>query len=182
MKYPSPDDIAEMKRRGYDRSVIERAIELSERWHDAEAVRDRIRKAFAGVKLGSGTGLHEAKGLDFYQSAEECAALREGDEKEDWSRISAESLNEYNSSLSFFDAEGMRFHLPAYLIADLNGEYRFGMAYGLTTISRHDEKFRLLNKDQREAVRDYLQYIAQEKDYAIDREAILQAISGYWSK
>jgi hypothetical protein len=66
---------------------------------------------------------------------------------------SAELLNKCSSSLSFFDDEGMRFHLPAYLIADLNGEYRFGMAFALTQSSEIDEQFWLLNQDQREAVR-----------------------------
>lgn len=182
MKYPSPDDIAEMKRRGYDRSVVERAIELSGRWHDAESVRDQIRKAFAGVRLGLGVGLYEAQAIDNYASSkEDQARLREKDEKEDWRNISIESLNECNSSLSFLDAEGMRFHIPAYLIADLNGDYRFGLAFSLVNPLGIEAQFKLLSESQRSAVRRYLEYIAQEKHYAFDREAIVQALSGYWA-
>jgi len=40
-----------------------------------------------------------------------------------------------NSSLSFFNADGMRFHLPAFLIAELKGEYRCGIEICLTSRS-----------------------------------------------
>src|SRR5688500_17196676 len=87
----------------------------------SEALCDLIREAFAGVKLGNGIGLQEAQGIDDYADKETCARYRAGDEKEDWTRIPAEELSRCNSSLSFFDAEGMRFHLPAFLVAELQG-------------------------------------------------------------
>jgi hypothetical protein len=77
-----------------------------------------VSAAFADVRLGSGVGLFEAQGLDDYAADEERKALRERDEKEDWTLLRAVDLNRANSSFSFFDAAGMRFHLPAYLIAD----------------------------------------------------------------
>ncbi len=181
MKYPSPADIEEMKARGYDRSTIEHALELSKRWHEAELVRAAIRKAFSGVKLGGGVGLNQAQGIDDYKSEEVCAVYRASDEKEDWSRISVEDLNKCNSSLSFFDDEGMRFHIPAYILADLNGDYGFGLAFVLTMTSRLEEQFRLLNKEQREAVRDYLKYIGNEPEYEFEREHITNALNNYWS-
>ncbi|HEY0682382.1 MAG TPA: DUF6714 family protein [Steroidobacter sp.] len=181
MKYPSPADIEEMKARGYDRSTIESAMELSKRWHEAEAIRDAIKAAFAGVKLGGGVGLRQAQAIDGYEDDETCAACREQDEKEDWSRITVELLDECNSSLSFFDDEGMRFHLPAYLIADLNGQYSYGMAYTLTQSSQLNEQCWLLNDQQRAAVRRYLEFIADEPEYAGDRAHIKAALESFWS-
>lgn len=166
--------------RGYDRSTIEQALELSKRWHEGESIRNSIRKSFSGVKLGGGVGLAQALGLDGYEDEETCAAYRDKDEKDDWSRISVDCLN--NSSLSFFDDEGMRFHLPVYLIADLNGEYEGDMAFTLTQSSGMNEQFRLLNLEQRAAVRRYLEFIATEQKYVCDREEIKHALETYWSE
>ena len=79
-----------------------------------------IRDAFKpGVTLGSGVGLLQAQGIDDYASAATLAEYRERDEKDNWSAIPAADLDRNYSSLSFFDADGMRFHLPAYLVATL---------------------------------------------------------------
>ena len=99
-----------------------------------------ITSAFAGVRLGGGVGLFEAQGLDDYADAAERKALRERDEKDDWTVLSADALNRANSSLSFFDADGMRFHLPAYLVADLRGDYKFGVVFTLCQASVRDER------------------------------------------
>jgi hypothetical protein len=44
-------------------------------------------------------------------------------------------LNACYSSLSFFDAEGMRFPLPAFLIAELNGGYLQDMSFQLAYLN-----------------------------------------------
>ena len=177
-RYPSADDITEMWARGYDRSTIDEAVGLSERREWLDRVKAKIHGAFKDVQLGSGVGLREAQSLDNYAGDAERAACRASDRTTDWQLISSEELNECNSSLSFFDAEGMRFHLPAYLIADLDGEYRFGMAFCLTRHSR--EGFSLLNKAQAAAVRDYLLFIEEEPDYERDREDIRRALEESW--
>lgn len=180
-KYPSLADIEEMKSRGYDISSINEAIELAKRGQVVEEVKEAIRNAFCDVRLGSGIGLFEAQGLDDYADEQTCAAYREKDEKENWQTISADNLNKCHSSLSFFDAEGMQFHLPAYLIADLNNEYHHGMAFALTQATGLSETFFLLNDKQRAAVRKYLEFIKDEPDYSYHREHIENALSDYWS-
>lgn len=182
MNYPSPADIAEMKARGYDRTTIAEAEQKVRRWSLAQEVCHVIEAAFAGVTLGSGVGLQEAQGLDDYADANTCAAFRASDEKCDWHRISAETLRRCNSSLSFFDAEGMRFHLPAYLLADLRGDYGFGMAFCLTQTGDYDRYFRLLTDDQRRAVRAFLLHILDDPDYEFDRHHIRRALDEYWTE
>jgi hypothetical protein len=179
MKYPSPDDIAKMKATGCDPAMIPEAEQLSKRWLVAQQVCKAVETAFAGVKLGGGVGLQEAQGIDDYADAATCAAYRSTDEKDDWHRIPVEALNQCYSSLSFFDAEGMRFHLPAYLIADLHGDYEFGMAFCLTQGSDH--YFSLLTREQRSAVRAFLLHILDEPDCQFDRPHILRALAGYWA-
>lgn len=181
MTHPSPEDIEEMRARGYDDSTIEKALEESKRWHLAHAVVAKIREAFSGVGLGDGIGLWQAQGIDDYAAESAIAAYKRADEKEDWSRITSDALNKCNSSLSFFDAEGMRFHLPAYLLADLAGTYQHGMVFSLTDIGQHRiEQFALLSSSQRAAVREYLKFIAEEDDYAFGRPNILRALDEYW--
>jgi hypothetical protein len=146
-----------------------------------EELCNMIREAFAGVKLGDGIGLQEAQGIDDYEDAATRARYRADDEKDDWSRISADALNHCNTSLSFFDAEGMRFHLPAYLIADLRGDYEFGMAFVLTLqCDWGTTQFDLLTADQRRAVRAFLLHIAESGDYRMERPDILRALNDYW--
>lgn len=183
MKHPSPKDIEEMRARGYDTTTIAKAEEESKRWHLAQAVASHIGEAFSGVTLGEGVGLRQAQGIDGYEDEESVARYRLSDEKEDWSRIPAEALNECNSSLSFFDAEGMRFHLPAYLLADLSGLYKYGMAFCLTDMGElHQKQFSSLSEKQRTAVRDFLKYIADDEEYDFERPNILRALSEYWTE
>jgi hypothetical protein len=179
-RYPSADDIAEMRARGYDHFVIEEAIERSKRREVLEQLKTKIRTAFTNVRLGSGVGLREAQALDGYADEATCAACREKDEKDDWQAIATKDLNECSSSLSFFDADGMRFHLPAYLTADLDGAYQFGMAFCLTQCT--GEQFALLNGAQGAVVREYLIFIEEEPDYEWDREHIRRAIEEYWAQ
>jgi hypothetical protein len=105
VKYPSAQDIEEMKARGYDASTIAAEIELSKRGLVSNDLKQRIQNAFSGVKLGARVGLREAQGLDDYASPEKCAAYRATDEKLDWQAIRPIDLNECHSSLSFFDAD-----------------------------------------------------------------------------
>ena len=78
-----------------------------------------IQLAFADVKLEDGIGLWQAQGIDDYASKEEIARLRAQDEKNNWMILTYKYLSDCESSLSFFDAKGMRFHLPKFLIFDI---------------------------------------------------------------
>ena len=140
-----------------------------------------IRKAFAGVKLGKGVGLQEGQGLDDYEDAATCTKYRAKDEKEDWSRIPVAELNRCSSSLSFFDPAGLRFHLPAFLIADLRGEYQGGnVVFHLTyPANLTGDAFSLLSSAQRSAVRAYLLHVAADGKEHFSR-ADKRALKDYW--
>jgi hypothetical protein len=169
-----------MEARGFDPSVIAEQKELAKRGLILKALKSKARHAFEGVTLGAGIGLHEAQGLDDYADEKTCAAYREKDEKEDWSAIPLESLHRCSSSLSFFDAEGMRFHLPAFLMAEMEGEGGF-LVYTLTC-STSLEDFDLLSVTQRAVVREFLQFIQDEEAHAFDREHIQRALAEYWAR
>lgn len=109
------------------------------------------------------------------------AKYRAGDEKQDWRRIPIDDLIACNSALSYFDAEGMRFHLPAYLVAMLRGDYGHGLEFYLTLPDDELKKsFALLSAEQRSAVGAFLAFILAGETTP-SRDA-LRALNGFWSK
>ena len=145
-----------------------------------EIVHERILQAFHGVTLGNGVGIFEADAVDDYADDATRRAYREKDEKEDWKRIPLKNLRE--DVLCFGDAEGMRFHLPAFMIATL--DYGGGCSWvswlrGTRNPSERDN-FVLLSDEQREALREFLLFIRDDPRFEPDRELIEAALSGPW--
>lgn len=173
-------EVDEMVARGYDPSVIAEGRELAARGRVAEDLKAAIRKAFAGVALGDGIGLHEAQAIDDYKSDAVRAARRAKDERLDWAALDADDLDRLHSSLAFFDAEGMRFHLPAYMLAELEGRYGFDLALTIAYSASGDERYTLLNEAQKAAVRDFLRFVQGEPEYSSSRESIQLALTNYW--
>ena len=183
MKRVTDTDIENMRARGFDGVTIEQALDKLEHGKLADELIDEIADAFKGVVLGDGIGLQEAQGLDDDEDKETCAALREGDEKKDWGKISCDDLNRCNSSLSFFNAEGMRFHLPAYLTAELRGDYGFGMAFSLTHLNNYTRsQFTALSPEQRKVIRDFLLFLRDDPDYEFDLPQIDHALTDFWTE
>lgn len=120
----------------------------------------------------------EGQVIGDYGSEQEQAEARSKDERDDWSKIPVASLHAYQSSLSFFDAKGTRFHVPAFLMAETNGE-RLEMDTGLTMAAYMTDKFALLNDEQRAAVHAFLLSMQPHEEYAFSSDEIgrpLQAI------
>jgi hypothetical protein len=146
-----------------------------------QEVASHIQEAFRGVALGNGVGLLEGQGLDDYADETTRKAYRERDEKHDWKRIPVEALNRCQSSLSFFDAEGMRFHLPAFMYAELNGDLDVGCVFHLTHLDDYARnKLVSLSRGERRAVREFLLFLRDSPDYEFDRPQIERVLSDYW--
>ncbi len=144
----------------------------------------QIEGAFAGVTLEDGIGLWEGQGLDEYLDSEGLAAYRARDQRQDWRALRAEDLSRCSSSLSFFDAKGMRFHLPAFLLAELDQSLQQdGVMFHL--LSRSDfgrSKFDVLNIAQRQVVRQFLLTLKDHPDYSFERPEIERALTDIWSE
>ena len=145
-----------------------------------------IQQAFSGVTLGNGIGLSEGNAMDDYAPAEERAHCRKQDEQTHWHKIPVELLNQYYVALCYFDPEGMRFHLPAFLIADLQGLFRFDLVYTFIHLDRYKEQqFSLLNAQQKQAVAQYLRWICTDPNChttADDTTAIEEALLLFWEE
>lgn len=179
-RFPTAEDLAEMKARGYEPRTIEEASVRAARRIRADELKERVVRAFAGVKLGHGVGLNEAYAMDDYADEVTRAAIRVGDEKDDWQRIPNTHRHYGRTGLSFFDAEGMRFHLPFYLLADLNDEEGCQILFHLTNLSEHGrEQMSLLTPEQRAVVADYLELVAEEEP-EYHGEEIADALRSFW--
>ncbi len=128
-----------------------------------------IKKAFQSVKLEDGIGLWEAQGIDDYADSKTLEELRKKDERANWENIPFKDLVDCQSSLSFFDAKGMRFCLPQFLIFDLLAdeiyeEQGINAPDVLFTLSHklnedyQKGRFSLFNKEQIETIIYFLEY------------------------
>eukprot|EP00746_Dinoflagellata_sp_MGD_P047036 gnl/MRDRNA2_/MRDRNA2_215968_c0_seq1.p1 gnl/MRDRNA2_/MRDRNA2_215968_c0~~gnl/MRDRNA2_/MRDRNA2_215968_c0_seq1.p1 ORF type:complete len:275 (-),score=49.58 gnl/MRDRNA2_/MRDRNA2_215968_c0_seq1:148-915(-) len=104
----------------------------------ASTVVQQVDEAFRGVTLGTGISLHEAVGGDWCISLEQCEPMSRHDERVNWKRIPQAAERQAATGtcrcgcepgstrfqrtqgtlypFSFFDPQGFRFHLPAYLV------------------------------------------------------------------
>ena len=107
--------------------------------------------------------------------------LRQIDVKDNWDTIPSEELQRCHSSLSFFDADGMRFHLPAFIVGSLKNEVDDPI-FHLTHLSEYAEsQFTSLNKEQVSAIVNYLNWCLETPEYQHERPMIEKALNGYWA-
>ena len=149
-----------------------------------------IEDAFHGVELGSGVRLHETVVIADHGGSAERTAARLPDEKRDWRRLirNPELVNTHGvGGLNFYDAVGLRFHLPAYLSlavidfdrADASNVFQ-SLMFNLTDFSEYQVgRLSILSAPQRQCVRDVLSFLRAE--YELESAELDEAISGYWS-
>ena len=172
------DDIDELK----DRTRDQLLIEAYKRWVDKFAPKldqiiGEVRTAFHGVQLGEGIGLFEAKGLDDFASDEERVELRAKDEKHDWQRISPTDLARCSAAPFFFDLAGFIFHLPAFLIAELNDEHPYGFIDRLCRFDVLPKGWHeLLTMTQRNAIALALIMVTEHPDYSTNQTKLQEVI------
>lgn len=76
---------------------------------------DRINRAFAGVKLDDGTSLNMTEYNDSGGCMPEYREKAKDDERNDWTAIADETLEQFTVTFSFTDLKGFRFYIPAYM-------------------------------------------------------------------
>lgn len=73
-----------------------------------------IRRAFAGVRLGSGVSIRQAEAIDSYSDDCQSVRLTKGEIVDDWSQVPEDELRRDN--VSHLDREGLRYYLPALML------------------------------------------------------------------
>lgn len=158
--------VEELRRDGYDLWTISLWHEWLSWMPQFDSAISQIEPAFRDVTLGDGIGLREADAIDGYALEAERAEQRDQDEKHDWRTIDAQALNRNYVAPTYFDARGFVFHLPAFLLAELNGEYEWDFIDEL--IQKHrlsTEWMGLLNEPQRDAIIDVLEVLRHHPSY-----------------
>lgn len=180
MKRITAADIEQMRANGYDRSTIAEAESRLNECRRADELIDLVRRAFAGVELDDGIGLRESDGIDDYAGLEELARLRTTDEKHDWQKIPADELNYCNAAPSFLDAKGMRFHTPAFLVAELRGEFDQDFIGRLIDGSYSATDFpRLLTNDQCAAIIECIRFYGSIMNHRYESDRIDAAVKSF---
>ena len=172
--------IEQLKDDGYDLWTISQWENWLQQLPQMPDVVKQIDNAFDDVKLGDGIGIYEANGLDDYAGDIELARLRKLDERNDWRKLDSELLNQYYSTPSFFDSRGFIFHLPAFLLAELDDKHEYGF------IDRIVEKrppsgswIDLLTSQQADALVSVLSLVKQHPDYDNDAKKFDHAIERF---
>lgn len=123
-----------------------------------------IYNAFKDVKLEDGIGLLEADKIDqhYKRDSPECMKAYHKDEREDWTKL----LLVYFQDWAFMDAKGIRFHLPCFLLQDLDektqGDNPLISMFNVCTSDFIIDKLSILNDAQKAAVLDFLNYKIEE--------------------
>ncbi len=145
-----------------------------------QSVEKEVTAAFAGVTLGAGTGLWEAQAIDDYASEDVRRSNRERDQRADWKLLDYDDLQRCHSSLSFFDTEGMKFHLPAYIIGSIRGKVDDPLFHLIQLDEYSLSKLASLSNMQRQSVVLYLQWCLEQQAYSFDHISITRALREYW--
>lgn len=150
-----------------------------------------IEKAFAGVELEDGVSLHQTIEIDNYGHIDEVTRANiKSDERKDWKKLlDFPALGEIHGigGLSFYDAKGLRFHLPAYMclvVQHPEGEVADSLIFHLTQLSEYNRtRLAILDPYQRKAVAAFLHYIRHNGGnyFKWEHDTIEKALADYWS-
>ncbi|MEZ5303363.1 MAG: DUF6714 family protein, partial [Verrucomicrobiales bacterium] len=151
------DDLDEAVREGRPPEEVRQLESLLTR---KDCLVAKIENAFVGVRLGKGIGLFEADAWDMCTDSEERERERMRDERESWQKISESDLEwgGFSQKLCFTDAEGFRFLIPAFMVAELNSHALNDETLCHLSNMREDENLKcsLLDSSQLETIVDYL--------------------------
>ena len=130
-----------------------------------------IREAFRNIKLEDGVSLNMTEYNDSSGMVKRFKQLAVNDERDDWQKIDDTTLEEFTVTFSFTDWKGFRFYLPAYMIWMIrhpeslciigdNTIYALDPDVILTLYNKTVD--RILDKQQLEAVVQFLQYCVED--------------------
>jgi Family of unknown function (DUF6714) len=147
-----------------------------------------IRDAFAGVRLGNGVSLNIAELIDDWVAPSIIDPLFGTEPDEDWANIPTAELDRAEN-IAHFDAEGLRYYLPA-LMLKLLDDYEPSAMWCIGTISALDQRaphplgfLDLLSKKQRWAIALYVKALPDLVQlHPEDAARVSRAFREVWSR
>jgi len=142
---------------------------------------DAIYKSFKGVTLNDGVGLYEADCIDEYldKNSQVYIDWKQKDERENWENLLPIILSNnyhervHSSNWFFMDAKGKKFHLPCYLLQDLDEKLNGNNPF-ITSLTNNSIDLISLDTLQKQTVIDFLDYklevfLSAHNTYDFDR-------------
>ena len=168
---------------------------------EMQNAKQRVQSAFAEVPFPGDSNLRNSS-----EGEEPFLLEQEFQGKDDWTTLSPDFIDQapddFATALSFFSIAAFRFYLPAYLLADLEGQLTytdpvFFLTYGLTDATREVEvnpkrygtltwfeyvstRFSVFTSMQAGAIASYLKVKREEAATDYEREQIEQALHNFW--
>jgi len=152
-----------------------------------------IVAAFDGVAREDGVSLREGMVLDDYGSDEACTAARLLDTDTRWQDVSDADMQRYDGVLTFSDAKGFRYYLPAYMLRDLRLYVHPTYGFSSDTLSGLQissvpgvsdwklEQFALITPEQGKSVCSFLKFTVVYGD-KYHRQDAADALADYWNR
>lgn len=182
---------------------MERYVDDARAMIDRKALVQQIQSAFAGVEYPGDSNLRNSNEGD-----EPYLLEKEFKGKDDWRALPVEFIDlapdGFATALSFFSHAAFRFYLPAYLLADLEGQLLhadpvFYLTHGLTQASKDvlvnprrfgdmtwfdyaQERFGDFTSQEAEAIVAYLEHQQGKADLDMERVRIEEALENYWRR
>lgn len=158
-----------------------------------DEVEAKIKSAFARVTLGKGVSIRQSVVID--NCGEGCSdlefrSLPMSEETSDWLSVSDAELE--IACIGHFDADGLRYYLPALLLS-INRNYDGTSLRVIGTIMAlypkandmkyHLERYKLLNEKQRKAITSWLANSPNFVQFKYDEPKELnRAIRNFWGQ
>lgn len=152
-----------------------------------------IQTAFQGVILDGGVSVRQAEVMDNWGRGitnKEFQALPLEENTENWMALSGETLEQF-PYLSYLDAKGFRFYIPAFMLSVL-ASYQPSSLRVISTLSslypkqdtygEHSlNQYSLLNQEQRSAIASFLSCLPATVPLDLEDQRIVErAIRNYW--
>lgn len=152
-------------------------------------ITDAIEAAFGDAALADGLSLHQAEALDHLQLPEVVRRARGLDTEERWQDIPDEKVEEFHFALTYLDPEGLRFHLPRYMVYALEhpgldnpavdaAVYAcdFGDEIGEDVLAQ----FNAMSRSQMQVIARFLVHVAESGEESYDSLVAAMAIELFW--
>ena len=155
----------------------------------SEALFQEVHAVFGKVELGDGLSLHQAGAMDLMLSAEEVRQSRRLDTETRWQDIPDSKVEEFHYALTFMDPEGMRFHLPRFVVYSLEhpgldspavDAAVYACDFGDDVDDQVLGQFNAMSRRQMRTIANFLVFVAESKDEDYDILVAAMAVEAFW--
>ena len=132
-----------------------------------------IEAAFDSVSRDGGVSLHQADAIDDYASGTEQEEARKIDRDSRWQDVPDDQIAAHCDALSFLDAIGFRYYIPAFMVWMLKDPARMDLNTSASTVfaltqpvckNPADEKYKKYSQftdQQRSAIGHFLEHLCE---------------------